>query len=218
MTIQEIELKLRSSKSSDRKLAARSIGKLALKELGGELLNAYIKEKKDVRTWETKLEMILSLGLIDHKAALPEIEIIIKTNLALDAVTSVAARTYVRLKRKSINDAAPVIELLKTGGLSVVSGALNTLGNDRMMPSDEEINELIKLSWDLHRHKDRVGKEFGLMDPRYGLAFACAGWDRHLTRSFLDHCLDTTSEKEPWMKVVVESSFKGKYGIYGKTS
>jgi hypothetical protein len=211
MSALEIDLKLKSNKSSDRRQAAKSVGKLVLKELGTVLLDAYINEKRDFRTWETKVEMILSLGLIDYRAALSEIELIVKANLSHDMITYAAAQSYVRLKRKSLHDATPAIELLKSGGLSLVSGALIPLGNDRMTPSSDEIIELVKLSWDLHRRKDRIGNESGYLDPRYGLALACAGWDKKLTTSFLSHCLATYG-KDISIKNVAENSLKGKYG------
>ena len=211
MTIADIQLKLQSNKSADRRSAAKTIGKLCIKQLGETLLQSFIKEKKDSRTWETKVEMILSLGLIDYKKAIPEVEIIIEKNLSYDMITYTAAKTYVRLMRTSINDALPVIKLLKSGGLSLVSGALNPLGNDKMMPPCDEINKLISLSWDLHQHKDRIGNENGYLDPRYGLALACAGWDKKLTAPFLNHCLNTAGS-DNILKEVAASALRGKYG------
>jgi hypothetical protein len=207
----EIETKLKSTKSSDRRQAAKTIGKLKIKEAGELLFEAFLKEKKDLRTWETKVEMILALGLIEYKAALSEIETITEANLPYDMVTYAAAITFVRLKRESLADSSPAIRLLTSGRLSLVSGALIPIGNDRMIPSDNEISELINLSWDLHQHPDRIGLERGYLDPRYGLALACAGWKKDLTNPFLNHCLATIG-KDAMLKSVVELALKGKYG------
>jgi len=207
MTNEELKAKLESKKSADRKRAAKEIGKLKLSYFGDDLYTAYLKETKDKRTWETQVEMILALGLIDYKNALKEIDAIIRVNNPHDMITYAAAQSYVRLTRKSINDASPVIELLQFGGLSTVSGCLNPLGYDRMLPNENQIKELIKLTWDLHKHKDW---ERGYGDPRYGIAAACAGWNRELTKDFLEHCLATANGDTP-VEYVSENSLKGKY-------
>jgi hypothetical protein len=93
--------------------------------------------------------------------------------------------------------------------LSAVDGALNPLAYDKMIPSNEEITELIKLAWNLHRHPNRLGKERGYTDPRYGLAAACAGWNQKLTTPFLQYCLET-AENDPIIRMA-ENSLKGKY-------
>ncbi len=208
MTIDEIKSKLQSTKSADRRRAAVEIGKTKLTDLADDLYRAYLVEATDTRTWETQVQMILALGLLDYKIALKEIEQIVRTNKPNDMITYAAAQSYVRLKRQSLTDASPALELLQFGGLSTVDGCLNPLGYDKMQPDEKQIKELIKLSWDLHKHKDRLGQESGYCDPRYGLAAACAGWDHQLTRAFLEHCLATGDTP---LKYVSENSLKGKY-------
>lgn len=207
MTTEEITAKLESKKSADRRRAAKEIGKLKLSAFGDDLYKAYLNETKDKRTWETQCLMILALGQIDYKNALKEFDSILLVNKPHDMITYAAAESYVRLKRKSLNDALPVIELLEFGGLSTVSGCLNPLGYDKMLPDENQIKELIKLTWDLHKHKDW---ERGYGDPRYGIAAACAGWDRQLTKEFLEHCLSTANGYTP-LEYVAENSLKGKY-------
>lgn len=194
--------KLSSSKSADRKKAAKEIGKQKITAFGAALFNAFCNEKHS-RTWETKVEMIISLGLVDYKSALNDIEVIVQKNNPHDMITHAAAQTYVRLNRSSTHDAQPVIELLGFGGLSVVGGALVVLGHDQMMPPNNEIVELLELGWDLHRHKDRIGYEFGYLDPRYGLALACSRWDKELTGPFLEHC-HATCAKDPRLKRLLD--------------
>lgn len=184
MTTEEIKTKLHSTKTADRKRAAKEIGKLKLIYFANDLYQAYLKEAKDNRTWETQVEMILALGLLDYKNALTEIELIVRTNVPNDMITYAAAQSYVRLKRQSLTDASPTIEPLQIGRISTVDGCLNPLGYDKMQPDENQIKELIKLSWDLHKHNDRLGHEEGYCDSRYGLAAACAGWNRQLTKDF----------------------------------
>jgi hypothetical protein len=210
MKKEDILYKLSSTKSADRRSAAKEAGKQMITELGEAIFEAYCKEKKDGRTWETKVEMIVSLGLINYKHAIPDIETIVQQNKPHDMITYAAAQSYVRLKRQSIYDAQPIIELLRDSGLSVVDGALVPLGHDHMIPPKDEILKLIELGWDLHRHKDRLGNERGYADPRYGLALACSGWDKQLIIPFLKHCLET-SENDSSFKRVVANAIKGKY-------
>jgi hypothetical protein len=162
-------------------------------DLAENVYSAYLIEKKDKRTWETKFEMIVALGLLNYTPALQEIEEIVKINIPHDMITYAAAQTYVRLKRKSINDARPVIELVEFGSISIIKGATIVLAYDKMIPKQKEILKLIALCWNLHKHKDRVGFEYGITDPRYGMAVACAGWDKVLTTDFLLHCISTAS-------------------------
>ena len=54
--------------------------------------------------------------------------------------------------------ASPTLELLNFGRLSVVNGCLDPLGYDKMLPNENQIKELIKLSWDLHKHNDMATK------------------------------------------------------------
>jgi hypothetical protein len=206
---QDLRNKLTSERSQERRKAAKQIGKERLTLLGDDLFSAYLHEKKDSRTWETKYEMILSLGLIDYKPALAEIEKIVSINKGHDMITYAAAQTFVRLKRSDLNDAKPIIHLMGFGGLSLVDGALNPLAYDQMLPSNEEIKKLIELSWDLHKHPQRIGKERAYTDPRYGIAAACAGWNGELVKAFLNHCAETAGNDSA-LKQVLQHSIKGK--------
>jgi len=191
MNIDEIKEKLVSKKSKDRRRAAKEIGKNKLADLGGILTQAYKKEINDKRTWETQVAMITALGAIHHKEALADIEAVVRENAPQDTITSAAATSYVRLARESIEDASSVIELLRFGSVSVISGALESLAIDQMQPPINEIREIIKMSWDINKHKDRIGSEFGIIDSRIYIALACWDWPKEETTPFLNHCIDT---------------------------
>lgn len=60
MTREEIQIDLSSSKSLHRRRAAKAIREDKLKELSENLFDAYVREAKDVRTWETQVEIILT--------------------------------------------------------------------------------------------------------------------------------------------------------------
>ncbi len=219
MTNEEILEKLNSKKSADRRRGAKEIGKRKLHHLGGELYEKYLTERLDKRTWETQCEMIKALGSIDFKHAIHEVEQIVRANVPHDAVTSIASMTWVRLKRKSINDGSPILELLEFGGVSVIQGALLALAMDQMKPDANEIRSILLKCKDIHKHKDRLGHEFGLIDSRLFLAIACANWELELTNDFLNHCIETAFNISSFGKPVVNqnlidvcrNSLKGKY-------
>jgi hypothetical protein len=219
MTVDEVKDKLLSKKSADRLNATKRISKERIIELADQLFTAYTKEKQDKRTWEPQSEMVKALGVLDYKPALLDIERIVRQNIPHDMITMNAATAFVQLKRKDIYDAQPVLELLNFGSTSVIAGALRALAIDKMLPPKNEIEEILKISWDINKHKDRVGHEFGLIDPRIYLAVACAGWDLELTKDFLNHCIETALNisrfDQPVENVhlieVCKKSLKGKY-------
>ena len=133
-TVEEVIGKLNSTKSAERRRAAKEIGKHNLRSLGPELFESFLKEQADSRTWETQVEMMIALGVVELKSALPEIERIVQANSPNGMIAYAAAQTLVRIKRSSLQDANPVIELLKQSRLALASGALCPLAYDRMMP------------------------------------------------------------------------------------
>jgi hypothetical protein len=219
MNIDVIKEKLVSRKTKDRKRAAKEIGNAKLTGLADMLYEAYLKEIKDKRTWQTQVEMISALGNLKHMPALAEMELIVNKNIPHDMITSAASTTFVRLTRKSKNDANPIIKLLKIGSVSVIAGALETLARDQMIPSSDEIKQILKLSWDINKHKDRIGYEYGLIDSRIYVAIASANWNIELTAPFLTHCIETAFEINRFDKPVentnlinvCKNSLKGKY-------
>lgn len=202
MTIEEIIQRLSSKKSADRLSAAKRISKENIAAVGEELFSAYIKETNDKRTWETQSEMVKALGCIGYKPALGHIEKIVRENIPHDMITMNATTAFVQLKRKNIYDAQPVLELLTFGRISVITGAFRALSNDKMLPPKNEIEEILEISWDINKHKDRIGQEFGLIDPRMYVAAACAGWDSTLTVGFLNHCIATAFDISSFNKPV----------------
>jgi hypothetical protein len=213
MTNEEILEKLNSTRSPDRRRAAKEIGKKTIIELGDELYKKYIEEVKDKRTWETQCEMIKALGIINYKKAFEIIEKIVKQNIPHDMITICAAIAYVQLKRKSLNDGIPVLELLEFGSISVIVGALEALARDQMVPDNNTIEKIIKICWDVNKHKDMVA---GISDGRKYLAIACANWDKKLTERILNHYIETAyhfnhTAKDNNLIEVCENSLKGKY-------
>lgn len=136
---------LTSPKSAKRRSAAKKIGKYRITSLRDELLEAYVKERQDVRTWETQAVMITALGKVDHKAALPYLQEIIDQNKDFDAITGFTALAYIRLTRKSDNDMETVIDFLMIGNASVFDGAVMALAYDDIVPTESEMKKVIEI-------------------------------------------------------------------------
>ncbi|WP_316771533.1 HEAT repeat domain-containing protein [Pedobacter frigiditerrae] len=199
---------LKNSASGKRRSAAKKIGKNEIIQLGDELYNAYLKEREDKRTWETQTEMILALGKIGYQKALPELKHIIDKNEPHDMVTIASARSYVRLKRKDLNDAQPVIELLKTGNFSVISGATSILTFDDMKPSISEIETIISI-FDGKKEEEIAIKGYG--DIREYLISAMSKWDKKLCAEYLNQFINADNAK---LKAIAEDALKGKKSRY----
>lgn len=105
--------------------------------------------------------MLKALGAINFTAATGEIEKIVARNLPQEAVTDSAACALAMLRRSHKNDASEIIRLLKMGSYSAHIGAVTALTGDQMMPCEAEILEILKLTKDAYKHKDRQGSGFG---------------------------------------------------------
>lgn len=202
--ISQIADDLQNKLSSKRRSAAKKVGKNQLVQLGNNLYQAYIREREDKRTWETQTEMILALGKIGYSKTLPDLKLIIDKNIPHDMITIAAARSYVRLKRINLNDARPVIELLKEGNHSVLVGATNILAFDDMQPSEEQIKTIISI---LDSKEEDVISIPGLGDPRESLIFAMSKWKDLNSQNYLER-FKVSKNKD--LRDCAELSLKGK--------
>ncbi|MCA6445110.1 MAG: hypothetical protein IM571_09475 [Chitinophagaceae bacterium] len=114
-----------------------------------------------------------------------------------------SVHTYFRLKRTSLNDVNPLFDFV-TEISNINESLLEVLGYDKMVPPIEEQEKIIKKYF---HFGDGIDYRY-FSDPRYGLAAACAGWDKEIVRDFLNHCIATGDVP---LKYVSENSLKGKY-------
>jgi hypothetical protein len=199
----EIQKLLEDDTTPSIRKAAKRIAKDKLLSFGQAL---HVKLKKilaNPKQWETQVEIINALGLINYRPAILEIDAICKTNKEFDMVTYASATAYVRLKREKLSDCRAVFELLSQKGYAVTCGALDALGYDRMMPESHNIVKLMDSCIHLRSPDPK-----SLSDPRYGLAAACAGWDKKIVTDFLNSCIQTGDAP---LKYVAENALKGKY-------
>ena len=156
------------------------------------------------KNWETAIAVIKAIGVLKCQASAPCLKrITFRIFPEFETAKSHAAMAWVRIARKDIYDADPVLKVLKSGTFSAINGALNAMGYDRMMPNPDVCDQIITLVWDYGRDRPR-----GTVDPRYGLAAACAGWNCSKRTAFLEHCLE--SQDVP-LTYVAKHSLNGKY-------
>jgi hypothetical protein len=137
--------------------------------------------------------MILALGKICYQKATFDLEKILEQNKEHDAITIAAALSYVRINRKHQNHAMPVIKLIQSGELSILTGATSALAYDDMIPSDEEIIEIIRI-FDTKSEEKLVFR--GMIDPRSYLISAMSKWKKNLTTDYLNKYLEAPRLKE----------------------
>lgn len=185
----DLKVLLTSTKAPERRKAAKLIGTFGVVELGDVLYQAYLKESKNPKAWETQCIMIKALGKIKYKNVLQELSIIIENNIIHDMITNEATLAFIRIKRENKNDIIPILKLLKEGNLSVLNGALKSLAFDDVIPEKEDIYKLIgavELKTALIKEQHKVG----VFDPREYLLSAMSKWNSKDPKmsSFIEEC------------------------------
>jgi len=195
---------LNSSKIAERKKGVNLIKKNDVKDVGDELFTLLKKELEKDKSWELIVLIIETLGIIQYKNAISLFEEICKKNQEHDMITREVAKAYCKIVRSDEFDVDPEIYLLSFGRFSVVNGALLALGHDKVVPSQESQNKILRILNQLNFKRER-----GYSDVRVGLALACAGWNKTTEiKSFLEDCLG--SDYLPLQKIA-KNSLKNKY-------
>jgi hypothetical protein len=202
MTKEQIFESLKSNSTVKIRKAAIELRKTPVEGICELLYEAYNRDLVTKNSWETQSELIVTAGLLGCKSFLLPIKAICDSNIEHDTITSRSGLSYVRLKRVNLSDVSPVLEYLEDAKHSLGFGLLYALGIDKMIPSPDEQTKIIKHFWNFGMDRN------GYSDPRYGLAAACAGWDKEIVRDFLQHCIKTGDK---YILNVTESALKGKY-------
>jgi hypothetical protein len=188
-SIEDLKLLLDSTKAPERRKAAKLIGEFGVVDLGDSLYQAYLKESKSLKAWETQCIMIKALGKIKYKNVMHELSIIIENNIMYDMITNEATLAFIRIERKSTKDVIPILKLLKVGNLSVLNGALKSLTFDDVLPEKEDIYKIID-SINLKKTLIKEQHKVGFFDPREYLLSAMSKWDRKDPKiiNFIEEC------------------------------
>ncbi|MHC5310999.1 hypothetical protein ACYSNM_13220 [Myroides sp. LJL116] len=188
-SIEDLKLLLASTKAPERRKAAKWIGEFNVIDLGDSLYQAYLKESKNLKAWETQCMMIKALGKIKYKNVMHELSIIIENNKMHDMITNEATLAFIRIERKSTKDVIPILELLKVGNLSVLNGALKSLTFDDVVPEKEDIYKVID-AVNLKKSLIKEQHKVGVFDPREYLLSAMSKWDKKDPKiiNFIEEC------------------------------
>lgn len=194
-----IKSNLFSSKSPKRRSAAKKIARYAVFSLSDDLLEAYLKERKDVRTWETQCEMIKAFAKIDCKAAIPYLKEIVDENKDMDTITTFASLSYIRLNRQSANDMSVIIDFLEKGNRSVFMGAIYAMAYDDVVPTEQEMSYVLEI----------FEKRTVYTDPytynAQPIISSMHKWQNEMIAPFLEHY-----SKYPQYAHFIENTFAGK--------
>ena len=211
--ITQIAIDLQNSKSEKRRSAAKKIGKHHLVQLGDELYNAYLIERKDTRTWETQVEMIKALGKIKFIQAIKQMAEVIQNPNSDSATTTAATIAYIRLKRCDNNDVKPIIDLIsKNPSRSVIDGSLSILAFDDIKPPKEQINVILNFVKKMEEYLDNSYIK-GTTDPRIHVLSASTNWDQNNPE--LQEFINNASQN-PRCNQYMDRILKGKKVPYGE--
>jgi|GEM_PF-2991031 len=188
--------------TSKRRKAAIVLRKESLRGVCNFLVEGYKLETTE--QWKTRVEIIKALSYNGCMNGISLLKSVIFDNTSdYSIIKKEAAKAWVRLTRKKLNDSDSIIQLLGIKDFVIVEAALEVLGYDKMIPDEVSQEIILKECWDFGFDRPE-----GVVDPRYGLAAACAGWTSDIAKDFLSHCLK--SDDVP-LVYVAKKSLTGKY-------
>jgi HEAT repeat protein len=194
----ELIEQLKDKKSSKRRAAAKKLRKKGDPSSGPALLEAFEKEIKDRRTWETQYQIIMAIGECDFKDGLEPLKRYASTELEATMVYVALGDAIVRLSIKSEEDVSPIYEIMKSNNLMLIDGAFRAMAMLRMIPKKEDISKIIG-------YVSKLDKEHFL---RFWVVAASPGWKNEEVSIFIGDC-----EKAGRADLVLaaELAKKGKY-------
>ncbi len=169
---------LRSPHSPKRRSAAKKLRKLGDPIAGPALLDALKQELPDARTWETQYQMVMALAHCGCTEAAPLLQTLAHEKFDATMVLVAVGDAYVRLRRCSDSDPAPVFELFAVkNDESLLDGALRAIAMLRMRFEPEVTASILE--------QVVARKSEGL---KFWAAAACPGWSGAAVDYFLDQC------------------------------
>jgi hypothetical protein len=175
---------LRSPHSPKRRAAAKKLRKLGDPTAGPALLDALQRELPDTRTWETQYQMIMALGHCGYREACSLLQILAYEKFEATMVLVAVGDAFVRLRRSSDNDPAPLFEVFTIkNDESLLDGALRAMAMLHMSFEPQATASILELV--TTRESERL---------KFWVAAACPGWSGVAVDHFLDGCLVSTRE------------------------
>jgi len=186
--------------SGKRRSAAKRLRKLGDPAAGPALFAALQKEVEDPRTWETQYQMIMGVAECGFVEALPFLKSRIGQNPAT-ALDAAIGNAIVRLSYTGVEDASPVLAIMASGDLMMLSGAFQAMAMLRLVPPAEQVEAILDFL-----------AAYGESSPltlHFWPAAAAAGWGYHSkVEPFLRACLQSPRDD---VREAASLSLKGKY-------
>ena len=201
---------LSNARSQKRVSGAKRLRKLADASAGPALLTALRNEMNDPRTWEPKYHMILALGFVGHREALPFLWELTRLETEYTIIYSGLGDAIVRLSHNSPTDLRAVLEIVQTQNFSLINGAFQAMALLRLVPDEDEIGTIIEMARNPEAEEQLQGTPKFKPGLRKWVAVAAAGWPHNkLVLEFLHEC-----EQTPVMGVdlAARDAIAGKYG------
>jgi hypothetical protein len=187
---------IKNRHSSKRRSAALKLRKLKDPSCGPALLSALIEELKDPRTWVIQYQMIMALGHSGYTEAIPLLEILAHEKFEATTVLAAVGDAYVRLSRKSNEDATPVLKMLRVQNDGQLrDGALRAVAMLRMHFNAEDTSAIIHMVQE-ERSEER----------KFWLIAACPGWSGVEVDEFIDQCM--SSPRDDVRKLAADAKIK----------
>lgn len=142
-TLDEDIALLQHPRSPKRRSAARRLRKRGEIAAGPALLSALRKEVVDPRTWETQYQLVMAVGECHFIDALPFLKDFASQPLDATMIYVGLGDALVRLQIQSLEDGAPIVDLMRSGNDMLIDGAFRAMAMLRMMPSEDEIKEIL---------------------------------------------------------------------------
>lgn len=157
------------------------------------------------RKWGKKVALYLKAQVVlKNKSILPTLLVIIKEKNVIGTILCDCARAYFRIKRENTHDCSPLFNLYDLNNVNLSEALLEVLGYDRMWPSEKDQAKIIEI---FYHFGDNIDRRY-FTDPRYGLAAACAGWNKTIATNFLNYCLNIPDAP---LNYVARNSLMDKY-------
>lgn len=198
----EDNIALLSDRSSGkRRSAAKRLRKMGDPAAGPALFTALQKEVQDPRTWETQYQMIMGVAECGFVEALPFLKSRIRQNASATALNAAIGNAIVRLTHKGKEDASPVLVIMASGDLDMLSGAFQAMAMLRLTPPADQIDAILGFLATYDESSPRT--------LHFWPAAAAAGWGHHpKVEPFLKACLQSPRED---VREAAGLSLKGKY-------
>jgi HEAT repeat protein len=204
----ELIEQLSASRSEKRLSAARNLRRHGHVEAGPAILDALQRELKDIRTWNAQHEMILALGELRCREALPLLWELAARETPHTILYSALGDAIVRLGTDTQVAIENVFRVIGTGNYPLMHGAFHAMAMLRLVPTNEQIERIQQAASDPRAEMEVKGSPTDRTGNRLWVAIAAAGWPRDLVRPFLEECLAIPDQG---LQLAATNSLKGKY-------